>query len=136
MARGALDGEATPRDADRDRFPAPPAGPPLGVRAVAHSRGRFAARAARPPARPQEQTPRHDSTSSGLSTVGHQVVGPEGPLGLVEALRFEHGSEVPFLFVVRDDERLTLVPARRVAQILPESRRLLLSPASSGLGRR
>jgi hypothetical protein len=78
----------------------------------------------------------HDSISSGLSTVGYQVVGAEGPLGRVEALRFEHGSEVPFLLVVRDDERLTLVPARRVAQILPESRRLLLSPASSGLGRR
>jgi hypothetical protein len=77
-----------------------------------------------------------DGTLSGLSTVGYQVVGPEGPLGLVEALRFEHGSEVPFLLVVRDDEQLTLVSARRVTQILPKSRRLLLSPASSGLGRR
>ena len=77
-----------------------------------------------------------ETRALGSKAVGYQVVGPEGPLGLVEALRFEHGSEVPFLLVVRDDERLTLVPARRVAQILPESRRLLLSPASSGLGRR
>jgi hypothetical protein len=70
-----------------------------------------------------------ETRARGSKAVGYQVVGSEGPLGLVEALRPEHGSEVPFLLVVRDDERLTLVPARRVAQILPESRRLLLSPA-------
>jgi hypothetical protein len=78
----------------------------------------------------------HDSTSLGRSIVGYQVAGPEGPLGVVEAVRFEHGSTVPFLLVVRDNERMTLVPTRRVAQMLRESRRLLFSPACAGLGRR
>jgi hypothetical protein len=77
-----------------------------------------------------------ETRALGPRAVGYQVVGPEGPLGLVEALRFEHESEVPFLLVVRDNERMTLVPARRVAQVLPESRRLLLSLTSGGLGRR
>lgn len=78
----------------------------------------------------------HDCTSLGLSAVGYQVLGPDGPVGLVEALRFEYGSEVPFLLVVRGDAQMTLVPAKRVAQMLRESRRLLLSPARAGLDRR
>ena len=86
------------------------------------------------PMREAEETDvkRDDSTSLERSAVGYQVVGPEGPLGVVEALRFEHGSDVPFLVVVRDNERMTLVLARRVSQILPESRRLLLSAECRG----
>ena len=67
----------------------------------------------------------------GRSVVGYQVAGPEGPLGVVEAIRFEHGSAVPFLLVVRDDERMSLVPTKRVVQVLRESLCLLLSPASA-----
>jgi len=70
-----------------------------------------------------------DDMSLGRSVVGYQVAGPEGPLGVVEAIRFEHGSSVPFLLVVRDTERMALVPTKRVVQRLRESRRLLLSPA-------
>jgi hypothetical protein len=77
-----------------------------------------------------------DSASLGRSAVGYEVAGPEGPLGILEAIRFEHGSAVPFLLVVRDDERMTLIPTRRVVQILRESRRLLLSPAGGRVGRR
>jgi hypothetical protein len=75
---------------------------------------------------------RDDSTSLKRSAVGYQVVAPEGLLGVVEALRFEPGSDVAFLVVVRDNERMTLVPARRVSQILTKSRRLLLSAECRG----
>jgi hypothetical protein len=75
-----------------------------------------------------------DGMSLGRSVVGYQVAGPEGPLGVVEAVRFEHGSAVPFLLVVRDDERMSLVPTKRVVQILRESHRLLLSPACARTG--
>ena len=75
-----------------------------------------------------------DGMSLGRSVVGYQVAGPEGPLGVVEAIRFEHGSAVPFLLVVRDDERMSLVPTKRVVQMLRESHCLLLSPACARTG--
>jgi hypothetical protein len=75
-----------------------------------------------------------DGMSLGRSVVGYQVAGPEGPLGVVEAIRFEHGSAVPFLLVVRDDERMSLVPTKRVVQMLRESRWLFLSPACARTG--
>jgi hypothetical protein len=75
-----------------------------------------------------------DGMSLGRSVVGYQVAGPEGPLGVVEAIRFEPGSAVPFLLVVRDDERMSLVPTKRVVQILRESHCLLLSPACARTG--
>jgi len=75
-----------------------------------------------------------DGMSLGRSVVGYQVAGPEGPLGVVEAIRFEHGSAVPFLLVVRDDDRMSLVPTRRVVQMLRESHCLLLSPACARTG--
>lgn len=75
-----------------------------------------------------------DGMSLGRNVVGYQVAGPEGPLGVVEAIRFEHGSAVPFLLVVRDDERMSLVPTKRVVQILRESHWLLLSPACARTG--
>jgi hypothetical protein len=70
-----------------------------------------------------------DGMPLGRSVVGYQVAGPEGPLGVVEAIRFEHGSAVPFLLVVSDDERMSLVPTKRMVQVLRESLCLLLSPA-------
>ena len=75
-----------------------------------------------------------DGMSLGRSVVGYQVAGPEGPLGVVEAIRFEHGSAIPFLLVVRDDERMSLVPTKRVVQMLRESHCLLLSPACARTG--
>ena len=75
-----------------------------------------------------------DGMSLGRSVVGYQVAGPEGPLGVVEAIRFEPGSAVPFLLVIRDDERMSLVPTKRVVQILRESHCLLLSPACARTG--
>jgi hypothetical protein len=75
-----------------------------------------------------------DGMSLGRSVVGYQVAGPEGPLGVVEAIRFEHGSAVPFLLVVRDDDRMSLVPTKRVVQMLRESHCLLLSPACARTG--
>ena len=75
-----------------------------------------------------------DGMSLGRSVVGYQVAGPDGPLGVVEAIRFEHGSAVPFLLVVRDDERMSLVPTKRVVQMLRESHCLLLSPACARTG--
>ena len=75
-----------------------------------------------------------DGMSLGRSVVGYQVAGPEGPLGVVEAIRFEPRSALPFLLVVRDDERMSLVPTKRVAQMLLESHCLLLSPACAGTG--
>jgi hypothetical protein len=77
-----------------------------------------------------------DGKSLGRGVVGYQVAGPEGPLGVVEAIRFEPGSAVPFLLVIRDDERMSLVPTKRVVQILRESHCLLLSPRVPELGRR
>ena len=75
-----------------------------------------------------------DDMSLGRSVVGYQVAGPDGPLGVVEAIRFEHGSAVPFLLVVRDDNRMSLVPTKRVVQMLRESHCLLLSPACARTG--
>jgi hypothetical protein len=75
-----------------------------------------------------------DGMSLGRSVVGYQVAGPDGPLGVVEAIRFEHGSAVPFLLVVRDDDRMSLVPTKRVVQMLRESHCLLLSPACAQTG--
>jgi hypothetical protein len=75
-----------------------------------------------------------DGMSLGRSVVGYQVGGPEGPLGVVEAIRFEHGSAVPFLLVVRDDDRMSLVPTKRVVKMLRESHFLLLSPACARAG--
>jgi hypothetical protein len=75
-----------------------------------------------------------DGMSLGRSVVGYQVAGPDGPLGVVEAIRFEHGSAVPFLLVVRDDDRMSLVPTKRVVQMLRESHCLLLSPACARTG--
>jgi len=75
-----------------------------------------------------------DGMSLGRSVVGYQVAGPDGPLGVVEAIRFEHGSAVPFLLVVRDDNRMSLVPTKRVVQMLRESHCLLLSPACARTG--
>jgi hypothetical protein len=75
-----------------------------------------------------------DGMSLWRGAVGYQVAGREGPLGVVEAIRFEHRSAVPFLLVVRDDERMSLVPTKRVVQIMRESHRLLLSPACARTG--
>jgi hypothetical protein len=62
------------------------------------------------------------------ASVGYRVDAPEGHLGVVEAIRWSGIPPRPLVLVVRALDRLYLLPPRRVAEIDPPERRLLLWP--------
>jgi hypothetical protein len=60
--------------------------------------------------------------------VGYRVDAPEGHLGVVQEVRFAGVPPRPLVLLVRALDRLYLLPARRVARVLPDERRVLLWP--------
>jgi hypothetical protein len=65
-------------------------------------------------------------------STGFSVESPIGPLGTVEAVRYSGQPGRPQLLVVRvgegDGQKIVLVPASSIEEVLPEKRRILLRP--------
>jgi hypothetical protein len=68
--------------------------------------------------------------------VGYRVDAPEGHLGVVQEVRFAGVPPRPLVLLVRALDRLYLLPARRIARVLPAQRRVLLWPDSGLTARR
>jgi hypothetical protein len=80
------------------------------------------------PALGEAEDARRSTDERVRASVGYRVDAPEGHLGVVEEVRLAGIPPRPLVLVVRALNRRYLLPARRIARVLPDERRLLLWP--------